>query len=168
MGATVRRPPFLTQLNIPLSLAHRHRPRLNLSRDCAADIYGSVGFGKKKFQLMFLLPSEHDAPQPALADFITFFPPSSSSSHFPLFAHRTQSRSFCTLRHLSLEIFFFLFLEWEIFFASHRTMPGFCYHHTFPVSGTGFTSRMRDSSVSETAEARRRGVVNQSPLLVTG
>lgn len=115
MGATFRRPPFLTQLNIPLSLAHRHRPRLNLSRDCAADIYGSVGFGKKKIQLMFLLPSEHDAPQPALADCITFFLPSSSSSHFPLFAHRTQSRSFCTLHHLSLEIFFFFFWRGSFF-----------------------------------------------------
>lgn len=47
-------------------------------------------------------------------------------------------------------------------------MPGFRYHHTFPVSGTGFSSRMLHSSVNETAEARRCGVVNQSLLLVTG
>lgn len=93
---TVHHTPFLLQRKTPLSLAHRHRRRFNFSRDWPADMCGCVGFGKKKFHQCSFFPQSTSRPSPHLG-ILLLFPPSSSSSHFPHYPHRTQCRSFSTL-----------------------------------------------------------------------
>lgn len=149
---------------ISLSPPRRHRPRLNFSRDCASDAYGSIGLEKKNYLLlMFLLPSEHEAPLPALTHFITFF--LFFFSFFHIRSSKPRATVFALPAALPFSVFFVFFGGG---FKSQTTTPGLCYHHTFPVSGTGFRACVQYSAAAETAEARRRGVVNQSPLLVTG